>query len=239
MARFDWHMHTGLSACAEKLLTPRQLLERARTAGLDMVAITDHNASGNVAPALRLAPAFGLTVVPGMEVMSREEVHVLALFRRAADLAEFQARVDRQLPETANPSDLFGDQLLYDETDDVVGVDERLRQVGVALGLDDLVREIRACAGAVIPAHVQRGRFSLTSQLGFVDPEADFDAVELQRGQWVREGRRPGDRFAGFPAVTGSDAHFLEDVGRVCMDLPGVAPTLDAVLAALQAGRTP
>jgi hypothetical protein len=236
MARFDWHIHTGLSACAEKVMTPRQILARARDAGLDMIAITDHNASGNLAPALRLAPAFGVHVVPGVEVMSREEVHVLALFREAAAAAAFQLEVDRLLPAAPNAPELFGEQLLYDEEDEIIGEDERLRQVGTALGLDPLVALIQRCDGVAIPAHVNRARFSLRSQLGFIDPAAAFAAVELQRSHWVREGHRPGDRVAGFPALTGSDAHFLEDVGRTCMDLPGVAPTLDAALAALAGG---
>ncbi|MCA1808423.1 MAG: hypothetical protein LC725_03015, partial [Lentisphaerae bacterium] len=93
-------------------------------------------------------------------------------------------------------------------------------QVGADLSLERLVREIHDRRGWVVPAHVFRHRFSLWSQLGAVDAGPGFDLLEIAYPQWVRENYRLGCRYAGLPVITGSDAHFLEDIGRVINRLP-------------------
>jgi hypothetical protein len=203
---------------------------------MDVLAITDHNASSHVGTALRLAPEFHVRIVPGIEVSSREEVHVLALFPGAEALADFQDLVDAALPAEANVPEIFGNQVVFDERDEVVDLDTRLRQVGTRLGLERLVVEIKQRGGVAVPAHVFRPRFSLMSQLGFIDPGGSFDAVEIARPQWIREHFRIGQRVAGFPALSGSDAHFLEDIGRFALDLPAEPGVLAPLVNALGIG---
>lgn len=233
--RFDLHVHTALSACAENIMSPAQVVRRAAAAGLDMLAITDHNASAHVRPALRAAAGSGLTVVPGMEVCSREEVHLLALFDDPAPLADLQALVDAALPSADNLPDVFGYQVLFDDRDEVCDVDRRLRQAGIALGLDRLVAEIHQRGGLAVPAHVFRKRYSLWSQLGAVDAGPGYDLLEIAYPQWVREHYRLGRRLDNVPVVTGSDAHYLEDIGRTgnCLDAAAELSALPAALRAL------
>ncbi len=232
--RLDLHVHTALSACAENALSPAAIVGRAAAAGLSMMAVTDHNASANLAVTIELGRRVGLTVVPGVEVATREEVHVLALFDEPAALVELQAIIDSALPGLDNQPDFFGLQLVYDLDDEIVDLDPRLRQVGIDLGLEQLTGEVRRLGGYLVPAHVQRGKNSLISQLGFIDPLADFDAVELSVRDWQRQGCRPGQRLAGFPVLMGSDAHFLEDVGRHWFELPGQARTVGEALGLLR-----
>ena len=219
MNPFDLHVHTALSACAENALSPRRIVERAHQNGVRLVGITDHNASANVRPAIEAGQRCGVVVLPGVEITSREEAHVLVFFDHIDALDEWQTVIDAHLPEESNITEVFGHQLLYDARDEIVDVDERLRQVGVSLGLDQLVREIHERGGIVIPAHVNRPRHSLTSQLGLIDPNAGFDALEIRWRDWCRDKHRLGDRLHGYPLLTGSDAHFLEDVGRVALEL--------------------
>ncbi|HEY9595648.1 MAG TPA: PHP-associated domain-containing protein [Spirochaetia bacterium] len=221
MTRFDLHVHSALSACAEMIMSPRQIVLRAREAGLTVLTVADHNASAHVPVARRLGGDSGIVVIPGMEVASREEVHVLVYFSEMEALAEFQDLVDRSLPDEQNSPDIFGYQLLYDDGDDIVGCDERLRQVGTSLGLEEICRTVHSLGGAVVPAHVHRRRYSLLSQLGFVEGAGVFDAVEIARPEWVAGGFRLGQRIDGFPALAGSDSHFLEDVGRFHLEIDG------------------
>lgn len=230
MTRFDLHVHTALSACAENALSPARILKRAVDNGVTMLAITDHNASGNVRTAVRLGEARGVKVIPGVEVMTREEVHVLVLYDSVDALEDWQQVIDEALPVAENNEEFFGYQLLYDEHDDIVGVDERLRQVGISLGLERVTAEVHRRGGFVVPAHVFRARHSLTSQLGFIDADGKYDALELRSRDWRRQGFRLGDRVAGYPLITGSDSHFLEDVGRVSLELEGALGTCAAVL---------
>jgi predicted metal-dependent phosphoesterase TrpH len=239
MTRFDVHIHTALSACAENVLSPRQILSRARAARLDVIAVTDHNASANALVAVRLADAYGVRVIPGMEVASREEAHVLVFFEAAAALADFQELIDRGLPAEPNVPAVFGHQLVYDEQDEIVGIDERLRQVGTALTLEQVVAEAHQRGGLAVPAHVYRPRNSLWSQLGAIPAGAGFDAVELSRAHWRERGLRLGDRLAGYYALAGSDAHFLEDVGRFGLETREAAAASRFVLAALAAEDRP
>lgn len=233
--RFDLHVHTALSACAENIMSPAQVVRRAAAAGLNLLAITDHNASAHVRPALRAAAGSGLTVVPGMEVCSREEVHLLALFDDPAALADLQALVDAALPSADNLPEVFGYQVLFDDRDEVCDVDRRLRQAGTALSLDRLVEEIHQRNGLAVPAHVFRKRFSLWSQLGAVDAGPGYDLLEIAYPQWVREHYRLGRRLDNVPLVTGSDAHYLEDIGRAanCLDAAAELRALPAALRAL------
>lgn len=231
--RFDLHLHSALSACAENTLSPRQIVARARESKLDMIAVTDHNASAHAALVARLGADCGLVVVPGMEVTSREEVHLLALFADLAGLRAFQDTVDGALPPARNDTGHFGWQLIYDEHDEVVDVDEQLRQIGTELGLDDLVARIHACGGMAVPAHVFRARNSLTSQLGFVNPDGGYDAVEVSLRTWRQRHLQPGQRIADYPVLVGSDTHFLEDIGRCRFQVPGRIRTVPELLGAL------
>ena len=232
--RLDLHLHSALSACAEDILSPRQIVNRALHAKLDMIAVTDHNASAHATLLARLGDACGLTVVPGMEVTTREEVHVLAFLPDLAALQEFQETIDRALPEAGNDSEHFGWQLVYDENDEIVDVDERLRQIGTDIGIDELVARIHACGGCAVPAHVYRSRNSLTSQLGFVNPDGAYDAVEVSPRSWRREGLRAGSAIAGFPVLAGSDAHFVEDIGRFALEVPQTVRSVPQLLGALR-----
>ncbi|MBT3287135.1 MAG: PHP domain-containing protein [Victivallales bacterium] len=232
--RFDLHLHSALSACAENTLSPRQIIACAVHAKLDMIAITDHNASNHATLASRLGQDCGLTVVPGMEVTTREEVHVLALFTELTGLQALQETVDNALPEAANDTEHFGWQVVYDEDDEIVDVDERLRQIGTDLGIDDLTGHIRDFGGVAIPAHVYRARNSLTSQLGFVNPDGDYDAVEVTARTWGREGLQLGNTIGGFPVLAGSDSHFVEDIGRFALEIPDHVSTVPQLLGVLR-----
>ncbi|MBN1934335.1 MAG: PHP domain-containing protein, partial [Anaerolineae bacterium] len=76
----DLHVHTVLSPCAEVEMIPPLIVQQALEMGLDAIAITDHNCAANVSAVIEAARDSGLIVLPGMEVQSREEVHLLCLF---------------------------------------------------------------------------------------------------------------------------------------------------------------
>lgn len=211
----DLHVHTALSACAENIMSPRRVLEQAAEKGIKLLAVTDHNASAHVPVVLSLASQFDVTVYPGMEVTSREDAHVLAFFPTEKCLASFQELVDAHLPNLDGlPA---GDQVVYDEQDEIIDLDPTPRQFGLDLGINQLVKAIHDRGGRAVPAHIHRPRFSLTSQLGFIPPDSGFDAVELHWRDWHKEQWKAGRRCDGYPVLTGSDAHVLSDVGAHAM----------------------
>ncbi|MDT8391817.1 MAG: PHP domain-containing protein [Lentisphaeria bacterium] len=214
----DLHVHSALSACAENIMSPRRIVRQAVEKGVKVLALTDHNASGHVSAARRLGGQLGVTVFPAMEVTSREDAHLLAFFPDEESLFSFQALVDAHLPDFAGlPA---GDQVLYDERDEIIDIDTKPRQFGLDLGVTRLVEEIHQRGGRAVPSHIHRPRFSLTSQLGFIPPDSGFDAVELDWREWRRDHWRVGGRCDGYPVITGSDAHVLNDVGAHAMSVP-------------------
>ena len=76
----DLHIHSCLSPCAQDDMTPANVVGMACVKGLDVIALTDHNSALNLPAAMAAGKAMGVQVIPGLEVTSREDVHVLAYF---------------------------------------------------------------------------------------------------------------------------------------------------------------
>jgi PHP family Zn ribbon phosphoesterase len=211
-------MHTCLSPCAGLDMYPSALVGRAVAEKLDAIAICDHNASENVRYVIRAAREHGLIVIPGMEVTSREEVHLLALFDTMDSLQQLQEIVYSHLPGR-NDESRFGCQAIVNEMDEVEGFNERLLIGATELALADLVRCIHDLGGLAVASHIDRESFSVISQLGFVDPEIPFDALEISRRTGLAGARRKYPGLAGYPFLTSSDAHRIDDIGKAYTEI--------------------
>lgn len=204
--RADLHVHTCLSPCADIQMLAPAIVERAKRAGLDMIGICDHNSAENVAAVVKAGARAGLAIIPGMEVTSSEEVHILGLFGSEADLMDLQDTVYQNLPGE-NYEEAFGPQLVADEWGNVIEKNHRLLIGATTLTVEQVVDAIHRRSGLAIASHVDRERFSLIGQLGFIPEGLEVDALE------VSDPSRAGEEY-GYPVITSSDAHFLEDVGR-------------------------
>lgn len=204
--RADLHVHTCLSPCADIQMLAPAIVERAKRADLDMIGICDHNSGENVAAVVKAGARAGLAVIPGMEITSSEEVHILGLFDSEADLMDLQETVYQNLPGE-NSEEAFGPQLVADEWGNIVEKNHRLLIGATTLTVDQVVDAIHRRSGLAIASHVDRERFSLIGQLGFVPEGLELDALE------VSDPSRTGEEY-GYPVITSSDAHFLEDVGK-------------------------
>lgn len=204
--RADLHVHTCLSPCADIQMLAPAIVERAKRAGLDMIGICDHNSGENVAAVVKAGARAGLVVVPGMEVTSSEEVHILGLFDSEADLMGLQDTVYQNLPGE-NSEEAFGPQLVADEWGNVIEKNHRLLIGATTLTVDQVVDAIHRRSGLAIASHIDRERFSLIGQLGFIPEGLELDALE------VSDPSRTGEEY-GYPVITSSDAHFLDDVGK-------------------------
>jgi 3',5'-nucleoside bisphosphate phosphatase len=234
--RADLHIHTALSPCASEEMTPPAIVSAAMGAGLDMIAVSDHNSAGNIAAVQQAAAAAGgaLTVIPGMEITSVEEVHVLGLFPDAP-AAERVAATLRSLLPTADEQyyAFFGEQPLLAEDGRQLGSETAALATAAPLDLNDTVQLIHQAGGLAIAAHVDRHAFSVFSQLGFFPEDAGFDGVEVSRR--LAEGSPLLDQFAalGLPVTRSSDSHFLEEIGTGHTDLRLAVPEFSEVALAL------
>ncbi len=207
----DLHVHTCLSPCAEPEMTPRAIVRRAKEQGLDAVAICDHNSAENVGAVKKAGANLGVQVFGGMEICSSEEVHILAFFDNDEALFEMQSIVyDHLFGE--NDAKYFGEQLILNEYDQVVGSTPRLLIGSTTMGVSEIVETIHGLGGLAVASHVDREAFSMIGQLGFIPEGLPLDALEVS---WRCADSEIGDyRKYGFEVLRSSDAHVLQDIGR-------------------------
>jgi len=216
--RCDLHIHTCLSPCAELDMYPRAIVRKVREEKLDIVGICDHNSSENVASVQKAASGHPLTVFPGMEVSSREEVHTLALFDNISRLQHFQKIIYDNLPGE-NDEKFFGCQAIVNEGDEVEGFNQHLLIGATSLSLQEIIDHIHRLGGLAIASHIDRESFSVIGQLGFIDPTFAFDALEVTPRLGLARAKETFPELIDYPFITSSDAHFLRDIGKTYTEM--------------------
>ncbi len=213
-------------------MKPLAIAGRAKEKGLDVIGICDHNSVRNVAAVCRVCGHEGPAVIRGVEVCSEEEVHMLGLFDREEDMRRMQQLIDENLQNRNNP-ERFGKQLVCDEHDAVVGRDTRLLIGATTLKVERVVDAIHDLGGLAIASHVDRERFSIISQLGFVPEGLRIDALEVSPLHSIVEARDCFPQIEGYPLLQFSDAHRLGDIGAVSTAFTGASPCLSEFRKAL------
>ncbi len=239
--RADLHIHTALSPCGADEMTPAAIVAAALARGLEMIAVCDHNAAGNVRAVQQAGEAAGLAVLAGMELTSAEEVHVVGLFPDADHAERVAARVREMLPAAdEHYYSFFGEQPVLDVDGRTVGAETAALAMATPLGLDETVALIHDGGGLAIAAHVDRKAFSVLSQLGFFPEDAGFDALETSKWMQADSPRLAQIVAVGLPLVGSSDAHYLEEIGQGVTELTAEAPTFSELALALKraGGRT-
>lgn len=227
----DLHMHSCLSPCGDEAMTPGNIAGMARLKGLDLIAVTDHNTARQLPAVEAACRAMGVSLLPGLELCTREEVHLLAYFRSVSEAVAFSDRVYDLLPDIPNMPDFFGRQGIMDAEDNETGVEPRLLISALDMDLESLTREIRAFSGLPVPAHINRGSNGLLNALGFLPPGSDFVALEI-----TPELPCPGD-YSGWKILHTSDAHRLEDISERVFSLDLPEPTAHGFFAAFGGPR--
>ncbi len=213
----DLHMHSCLSPCGSDDMTPANLCGMAALKGLQMIALTDHNTADNLPAALKCCEAYGLLLIPGMEITTREEVHLLGYFPDVDTAVSFGQHVREHLPGKQNRPSLFGRQLIMNEDDEIIGEENALLIGATDLSLWQWTEEIRSAGGVAVPAHINRGSNGLLVNMGFVPEDLHFTCVEV----W-RDLPCPHTPQAGRHVLHSSDAHYLGDIlePEITMELP-------------------
>ena len=211
--RADLHIHTCLSPCGSLAMVPGVIVKETLRKGLDVIGICDHNATENVIAVRKAAEKEKIPVLGGMEITSQEEVHILALFDNDESLSEMQRIVYENLPGT-NDERAFGEQVIVNEEDRVVGLNDRLLIGATRLSLEAIVEAIHSLGGLAIASHIDRESFGIVGQLGFVPEGLALDALEVSPRSSVANAHAAFPQASGFPLVTFSDAHYPEDIGN-------------------------
>ncbi|RJX31442.1 MAG: PHP domain-containing protein [Desulfarculus sp.] len=232
----DLHLHTCLSPCGGFDVTPAAVVARAAQLGLDIIAICDHNSVENLPAALVAARRLGAAaplVLPGLEVTSAEEAHLVALFGGLTQALTFQGMVYDHLQPGQNNPDVFGMQIVANADDEVEEFNPRLLIGATDLGAAELVERIHSLEGLAVAAHLDRPAYSLVGQLGLIPPELTLDGAEISARQDPAQAQKwlAGRELA---VLTSSDAHELDRVGAVWSELELASASLAEIGLALK-----
>jgi hypothetical protein len=234
--RVDLHIHTCLSPCGDWEMSPRNIARRCREAGLELIAVCDHNSCENAAAVMAAAAAEGITVLPGLEICSREEVHLLAVFGGLAAAQAMQRIVNANL-SGGNTPEIFGFQLVVNERDEVLRECPRLLIGATGLRIEDVVAQTHALEGISLASHVDRPANGIIGQLGFIPAGLALDGLEVSARIPLARAAEILPETAGRPCLTSSDAHRLVAIGRAFTIMRMAAPSFEELGLALRGER--
>jgi hypothetical protein len=195
-------------------MTPANIIGMAALKGLDAVAITDHNSSLNCEAAMKLGEAYGVIVVPGMELTTEEEAHVLCLFPELDKALAFSEYVYERLLPIKNKPEVFGHQYICDEDENIKGEIEHLLINATSIGFSDVSKELKPFDGVMVPAHLDKKTTSIISSLGFIPPDSDFRTFECKNMANLHSLRKEHEYLNNCKVITDSDAHYLEHINE-------------------------
>lgn len=213
----DLHIHSLLSPCAQEEMLPDAVIDMALMRGLDVIAITDHNSCGNVEAFVEKGKEKGLIVVPGMELQTCEDIHLVCLFDEVEQALAFEKAIKPRFPELKGSRALktFGSQWLVDKDGMCLRQEERFLLCSLQISVDEAVDLVHQYKGICLAAHVDRPAFSVYAVFGMLPESIDFDGIELtchlERDPVLLEQIRK----LGYQYVTASDAHMLEHIQEI------------------------
>jgi predicted metal-dependent phosphoesterase TrpH len=209
----DLHIHSALSPCADDGMTPSAICEQAHRTGLSIIALTDHNSTLNC----RAIMGYGsesFLIIPGMELQTREEVHLVCLFGTLEAALAWHDFVYQHLTLKPNRPAYFGNQLIFNHKGDICGDEPNLLLVSTDLSFEEAFRDIKKYHGRAIPAHIDRPSFSVIGNLGFLPPDLALNVVEISHHYTTAEFRKKFPQYAGCRLIQTSDAHRITEIGQ-------------------------
>ena len=193
-------------------MTPNNLANMAALSGCEIIGITDHNTCKNAASVMKAGEECGLLVLPGMELCTSEEAHIVCLFETLEGAMDFDDYIYSNMPHVANKAEIFGEQRMLDENDELIGLEENLLLVSSFVGVNEVAALAQEYGGVAFPAHIDRDSYSVLASLGTIPPEANFTTVEVTRDCDPDKLKQQYPELSGLRFVSDSDSHYLESL---------------------------
>ncbi|MGN0794821.1 MAG: PHP domain-containing protein [Aristaeellaceae bacterium] len=203
----DLHIHSCLSPCGDALMTPNNIVGMAFIKQLDVIAVCDHNSARNLPAVKEAADMMNVLLLPGMELTTKEEAHMLCYFRTVEQCLAFGEEIYAHLPPIPNNEKFFGRQQVMNAQDEEIAVEERLLISALDLSFEACAERIRKAGGLCVPAHINRGSSGVLGALGFLPENVHYDALEISR-----KAPMPPVNLEGYRLLESSDAHYLENI---------------------------
>ena len=221
-------------------MTPGNIVGMAQINGLSAVAVTDHNAIHNFNAANAIGKELGIIVVPGMELETAEEIHVVCLFPEFGCLNQFQQVVFQSYggEPPANRPEIFGHQLIYNENDEICGELSHMLLMPTGITIDESFGIVESLGGIAYPAHVDRDSYSVLTNLGTLPYGYKNSFVEISAGCDREQLLKCYPELVNYKLLPSSDAHFIDkiqDAGGAVIEIQDL--TAGGIIDALRKGR--
>ena len=231
----DLHLHSVLSPCGSLEMSPGTIVSRAKEVGLDIIAVTDHNTTLHCQLTKALAEEVGIAVFLGAEVTTKEEVHCLTFFPTFDSLSQFQSILEKHYPVgVVNDPAIFGFQVVVDRDENILQEIEAPLISSLTMNINELEKVVHELGGLFIPAHINKTKYSVVSQLGFLPPDLAVDGLEISRHTTKANFLNKNAYLKKYTFIQNSDAHLTEGVGEVYTSLQMETPTFDEFSLALR-----
>lgn len=217
--KYDLHIHSCLSPCGDNDMTPYNLTNMAKICGCDIIALTDHNTCLNCESAMKAGENIGLTVVPGMELCTSEEIHCICLFPELKNALSFSDYVKSTLPPIKNKEKIFGNQYIMNEADGILGSFDLLLTTASGISIESLDSLMKDYSGLWYPAHIDRNSYSVISALGDFPDSLETSVFELTYDADEKLYREKYPSTKEKILLRSSDAHYLENLMTEKMEI--------------------
>lgn len=206
---YDLHIHSDLSPCGSNDMTPNNIINMSLIKGLNIISVTDHNTTSNLPAVIAAGEGTGLRVIPGIEVNTKEEVHVLCYFKNLDNAMEFGTIIYDSLPDIKNNSDIFGEQNIYNYKDEITGSLDKLLINASSYTIEDIYSIVKQYNGVMVPAHINKMSNSILGVLGFMPFNLKIDFVEVYKKMPISN--KVNEKYK---VIYNSDAHQLIDISE-------------------------
>ncbi len=210
---YDFHIHSCLSPCGDDDSTPNNIAGMGAIAGLNIMALTDHNTTKNCPAFFCAAKKHGIIPIAGMELTTAEDIHIVCLFEELDDAMQFDSEISRRYRiKVKNRVDIYGEQYIMDGDDNVIGTEEYFLPIATNIPVDDVVKITESFKGVCFPAHIDRQANGIIATLGVFPDTPFFGAVEFHDLSKAEEYKKSYPILSDKLILCGSDAHYLWDI---------------------------
>ncbi|MBQ8235887.1 MAG: PHP domain-containing protein [Clostridia bacterium] len=206
---YDLHIHSALSPCGDNEMSPNNIAGFLSLAGIAIGALTDHNTCANCPAFFEACKRYGVVPVGGMELTTAEEIHIVCLFPTLEAALEFDETVKKRRMKIENRAEIFGEQLVFDGEDRVIGSDPWYLPAATDISLMEVPALVKRHGGICYPAHIDRPSGGLPAILGGFPPEIQFGCYELHDQDKKQEYLERFPHLGALTQLCCSDAHSL------------------------------
>lgn len=231
---YDLHLHSCLSPCGDDDMTPGNIVGMSALKELQVIALTDHNSCRNCPAAMKHGKDFGITVIPGMELTTLEEVHMVCLFPNLESALSFDSYVYQHLIPVPNNERIFGKQQIMDENDTVTGTIPNLLINSTDISFNQVSGLVASYSGISYPAHIDKSSTSLLSNLGFIPPDSTFSCAEFHNMNTYHKLKTMHPYLENCNIICCSDAHYLQDIHEAEYQLHTESLEIPDILRAIE-----